>query len=178
MIMGIRERKKAQTNKILKEALQRLIDGNPINRTLRKKERIKINAKNVEDEAGVGRSALRHHPDVVKLINDFNSKINPRSQMGNSEMIPTSSNNDFIELQIKIDKLTEKLARTTKNLKKVSKLKNEYRNDIERLKLENTELREREHELIIALFEKVPIEERNAIFQKNEINFKKTLIRK
>ncbi|WP_348236463.1 bacterioferritin comigratory protein [Vibrio parahaemolyticus] len=60
----------ATKNKLLK-ALERLLEGKPENRELRKKARegkLKINNSTVEKEAGLSVGALRRHEDVQVII--------------------------------------------------------------------------------------------------------------
>jgi hypothetical protein len=57
-------------NKLIK-ALERLLEGKPENRELRKKARegkLKINNSTVEKEAGLSVGALRRHEDVQKMV--------------------------------------------------------------------------------------------------------------
>ncbi|MFA0156088.1 bacterioferritin comigratory protein [Vibrio sp. 10N.261.46.A3] len=60
----------ATKNKLI-NALERLLEGKPENRELRKKARegkLKINNSTVEKEAGLSVGALRNHPDIKDLI--------------------------------------------------------------------------------------------------------------
>ena len=60
----------ATKSKLLK-ALERLLEGKPENRELRKKTRegkLKINNSTVEKEAGLSVGALRRHEDVQAII--------------------------------------------------------------------------------------------------------------
>ncbi|MEZ8130175.1 bacterioferritin comigratory protein [Enterovibrio norvegicus] len=60
----------ATKNKLIK-ALERLLEGKPENRELRKKARegkLKINNSTVEKEAGLSVGALRRHDDVQTMI--------------------------------------------------------------------------------------------------------------
>lgn len=60
----------ATKNKLIK-ALERLLEGKPENRDLRKKARegkLKINNSTVEKEAGLSVGALRNHPDIKDMI--------------------------------------------------------------------------------------------------------------
>lgn len=60
----------ATKNKLIK-ALERLIEGKPENRELRKKARegkLKINNSTVEKEAGLSVGALRRHDDVRVMV--------------------------------------------------------------------------------------------------------------
>lgn len=61
---------KATKHKLL-EALERLLEGKPENRELRKKARegkLKINNSTVEKEAGLSVGSLRRHEDVRVMI--------------------------------------------------------------------------------------------------------------
>tara|TARA_R110001583_G_scaffold108357_7_gene257088 strand:+ start:265 stop:750 length:486 start_codon:yes stop_codon:yes gene_type:complete len=59
------------TKNKLKNALERLLEGKPENRELRKKARegkLKINNISVEKEAGLSVGALRRHEDVQNMV--------------------------------------------------------------------------------------------------------------
>ena len=62
----------ATKNKLLK-AIERLLEGKPENRELRKKARegkLKINNNTVEKEAGLSVGSLRNHPEIKAMIKD------------------------------------------------------------------------------------------------------------
>ncbi|HFQ5124761.1 MULTISPECIES: bacterioferritin comigratory protein [Vibrio] len=66
----------ATKNKLIK-ALERLLEGKPENRELRKKARegkLKINNSTVEKEAGLSVGALRRHEDIRDMVKDKSLK--------------------------------------------------------------------------------------------------------
>ncbi|NOI30901.1 bacterioferritin comigratory protein [Vibrio coralliilyticus] len=66
----------ATKNKLIK-ALERLLEGKPENRELRKKARegkLKINNSTVEKEAGLSVGALRRHEDIRDIVKDKSLK--------------------------------------------------------------------------------------------------------
>lgn len=66
----------ATKNKLIK-ALERLLEGKPENRELRKKARegkLKINNSTVEKEAGLSVGALRRHEDIRYMVKDKSLK--------------------------------------------------------------------------------------------------------
>lgn len=76
---------KTTTRKTLMDALQRLIEGSPNNRELRKKAqsgKLKINNNAVEKEAGLSVGVLRNHPDIKELIK--NKSLDVRVGKSNS----------------------------------------------------------------------------------------------
>tara|TARA_R110002094_G_scaffold158569_2_gene144486 strand:+ start:106 stop:627 length:522 start_codon:yes stop_codon:yes gene_type:complete len=161
--MSLREKKKKQTNKKLRDALQRLIDKKPTNRELKKRDNVKVNDLNVQKEAGVSIGAIRHHPDVATLIKNH--------QLGLSTETPcVSSNEAEIVLRAQIEDLKEKLATTKKKLKKETDLKKEYSEKAIRLESENLRLVGDQHQLTQALFNAVPIEARNKLFKRAYTN--------
>lgn len=67
----------ATKNKLI-NALERLLEGKPENRELRKKARegkLKINNISVEKEAGLSVGALRRHNDVVLMIKNKSLEV-------------------------------------------------------------------------------------------------------
>lgn len=87
----------ATKNKLLK-ALERLLEGKPENRELRKKARqskLKINNSTVEREAGLSVGALRRHEDVQVLIKT--ESLEARVTQDDSSQTPT----DVLQAEIK-----------------------------------------------------------------------------
>ncbi|MYM57890.1 bacterioferritin comigratory protein [Vibrio sp. OCN044] len=88
-----------QTTKIkLIKALERLLEGKPENRELRKKARegkLKINNSTVEKEAGLSVGALRRHEDIRDMVKDKSLKA--RVAQDDSSESPI----DFLQSEIK-----------------------------------------------------------------------------
>lgn len=87
----------ATKNKLLK-ALDRLLEGKPENRGLRKKARegkLKINNSSVEKEAGLSVGALRRHDDVKLLIKT--KSLEARASQDDSSQTPI----DVLEAEIR-----------------------------------------------------------------------------
>ncbi len=87
----------ATKSKLLK-ALERLLEGKPENRELRKKARegkLKINNSAVEKEAGLSVGALRRHEDVQVIIKT--KSLENRVSQDNSSQTPI----DVLEAEVK-----------------------------------------------------------------------------
>lgn len=103
----------ATKNKLIK-ALERLLEGKPENRELRKKVRegkLKINNSNVEKEAGLSVGALRRHEDIRVMVK--NKSLEARVTQDDSAQSPIDVLQAEIE-QLKSDK-TQANKREKKN---------------------------------------------------------------
>jgi hypothetical protein len=165
--MSKRDLDKKKTNTRLREALQRLIDKVPTDRELKKRSNVKVNALTVQQEAGVSVGALRHHPDISILIAEYKG-----NKIKASSSSPDIADSDFVKLQIKVDALTKRVNKLKASLENETKLKEEYRAKSEYLGQINQELLEEEHQLIQALLNKVPLEDRHSLFQKYDSGLK------
>ena len=112
---------------------------------MRKKTVVKLNKSNVEKEAGLSAGALRHHPDIVKIIEGAT---------------PNNSHNadDVASLTEKVDKLeasNRKLkvesTRDKKDAEQAEKTLREYQSEY--------------HQTVTALFFKIPINEREEVIK-------------
>ncbi|MFA0049637.1 bacterioferritin comigratory protein [Vibrio breoganii] len=73
---------KQATKNALKNALERLIKGEPTNFDLKKKARLgklKVNNNTVEKEAGLSTGALRYYPDIKAMIKSRSLKAKVES---------------------------------------------------------------------------------------------------
>lgn len=164
--MSIRDTEKQKTNQRLREALQRLIVGEPTNSELKRRAKLKVSARTVQQEAGVSIGVIRHHPEVAKLIADYKSgRVSYQTEELDGVADEVSSG-DLLKLQLEVDKLKNKVQRLTDNLKKEKALKEEYRAHASELKAQNEELLSRDHLLVQALFNKVPLPDRDELFKK------------
>jgi hypothetical protein len=161
--MSKRDLDKKKTNTRLREALQRLIDKVPTDRELKKRSNVKVNALTVQQEAGVSVGALRHHPDISILIAEYKGK-KIKLSASNHDI----AESDFVKLQLKVDALTKRVNKLKSSLENETKLKEEYRAKAEYLEQVNRELLEEDHQLMQALLNKVPLEDRHSLFQKHE----------
>lgn len=164
--MSIREAEKHKTNQRLRESLQRLIDGNPTDMELRRRANLKVSARTVQQEAGVSIGAIRHHPDVAKLIEDYKNSGKSKPDETPDAAAVGVPNNDLLKLQLEVNKLKNKVKRQAENLKKEKLLKEEYRAQADGFKAQNEEILSDEHQLMQALFSKVPLPERAELFRK------------
>jgi hypothetical protein len=164
--MSIREKEKQKTNQRLKEALQRLIDKVPTERELKRRDKVKVNALTVQQEAGVSVGAIRHHPDVGILIKEYQQKEKGKGKP--TQTTPVELGADFAKLQLKIEVQAQRIEKLKNNLATEKKLKEEYRAKAEYLGKINQELLEEEHQLMQALLNKVPLEDRHSLFKKHE----------
>jgi hypothetical protein len=165
--MSLREKKKKQTNKKLRDALQRLIDKNPTNRELKKRDNVKINDLNVQKEAGVSIGAIRHHTDVATLIKNHQLGLTTNPD---EETTGAVSNEAEATMRAQLEDLKDKLESTKNKLKKETALKKEYSEKAIRLESENLRLLGEQHQLTQALFNAVPIETRDKLFKRAESN--------
>lgn len=93
-------------NRLIK-ALDRLLNGNPENRELRKKARegkLKINNSTVEKEAGLSVGALRRHEDIKEMVKT--KSLESRVNANGSDQSPI----DILYAEIKQLKFEKSLA--------------------------------------------------------------------
>ncbi|MCF7497929.1 hypothetical protein L3V35_23340 [Vibrio sp. L5-1] len=133
-------RNKDASRKALLAAISRIKEQTYTHKDLRKKTVVKLNKSNVEKEAGLSAGALRHHPDIVKVIEGASSNNN-------------HSADDVAILTEKVDKL-EALNRKLKT-ESISDKK-----DAEQAEKTLKEYQSEYHQTVTALFFKIPINER------------------
>ena len=133
-------RNKDASRKALLDAISRIKEQTYTHKDLKKKNVVKLNKSNVEKEAGLSGGALRHHPDVVDLIE------NPSANENHSD-------DDVASLTEKVDKLKAlngelkaESARNEKDAEQAQKTLKEYQSEY--------------HQTVTALFFKIPIDER------------------
>ncbi|OED67143.1 hypothetical protein A165_08240 [Vibrio tasmaniensis ZS-17] len=138
-------RNKDASRKALLDAISRIKDQTYTHKDLKKKNVVKLNKSNVEKEAGLSAGALRHHPDIVKLIEDLSPNKN-------------HSDDDVASLTEKVDKLEAlngelkaESARDKKDAKQAKKTLEEYQSEY--------------HQTVTVLFFKIPINEREEVIK-------------
>lgn len=132
-------RNKDASRKALLDAISRIKEQTYTHKDLQKKNVVKLNKSNVEKEAGLSVGALRHHPDIVKLIE------NPSPNKNHSD--------DVASLTEKVDKL--------KALNGELKAENARdKKDAEQAKQTLKEYQSEYHQTVTALFFKIPFNER------------------
>tara|TARA_B100000700_G_C14964300_1_gene818092 strand:- start:1012 stop:1530 length:519 start_codon:yes stop_codon:yes gene_type:complete len=158
--MPIRATQKEKTATKAEAAIQRILEGTYTNKILIKRKRngkkIKLNQSTVEMEAGLGVRTLRNHPNVLEKID----KINNPELVENQPVFSTNYSSTEVE-KLKNDKKT------------LQKQKNEQ---LEKYKLERTKRMSLENinkeihanyiQLTCALFDLVPQQERQDLFDK------------
>ncbi|WP_323066400.1 hypothetical protein [Aeromonas jandaei] len=145
--MSFRATQKEKSKCRFKAAIERLKAGNVISKELIGKKNLKINRFNVEIEAGMSKGSLRHYPEIVDQINEITCKANTE---------PCKSD----ILDIKIDRLKIKL-------KHSNSLRKKYFDELTTIEDAMKVQLASHHELVVALFDKIPESERNELFLKN-----------
>lgn len=152
--MGTRQAKVLNTKKKLIEALGRLKNGTYTNRKLKSKKVVKVNAYNVEIEAGSSIGTLRNHPEIKDEIDNYEPNA------ANAENVnPTLSEKKLLKAVTANKELKAQLSKVKSELKRV---KEESKVISEKLDRQIVE----EHELIVALMANVNIHECKIIFKK------------
>lgn len=151
--MSLREIKKQKTTDEFMEAIKRIVNQEPKCKELKKKldegKLLKLNATNVEKEAGKGYNSTRHHQVVLNEIERING-LECGVKRGGLQAI-----------------VSLKSERKEKN-KEIKNLKNEIKSknaEIEMLKSVNLSLHAHYRELTSALYDKIPQEEREELFE-------------
>ncbi|AOT07146.1 hypothetical protein [Pseudoalteromonas luteoviolacea] len=152
--MSLREIKKQKTADQLMEAIKRIVDNQPTCKDLKNKiaagKQLKLNPTNVEKEAGLSYNSTKSHKPVLDEIDRINSlKVN---EAGNNAR-----------------KIANQKIQRAKKSKEINSLKDEIKSkndEIEMLKRVNLNLHSHCRELTTALYQKIPQEEREALFDK------------
>lgn len=156
--MPIRDLKKEKTAAKAQAAITRIVEGIYTNKTLKKRKKVKLNQSTVEMEAGLGVSSLRNHPDILALIENQN---NPKGQDNLS-----ADSSDIYHLQnqiIQLKKQKKELQKQKKELTQKYQLKFSKHQSLEDI---NKEIHADYIQLTSALFDLVPQEERQDLFEK------------
>lgn len=143
--MNLRMTEKEKTKQNLREAIERLKNGNITAKVLLGKKAIKINRLTVEIEAGMSKGALRHHPDIVAEINAIAGAASAEPQPKTKPETP-------------VDELKKKIA-----LK--DGLRKQYYDELLATKEAMKAQLAAQLELVVALFNKIPASERNGLFK-------------
>ncbi|MFM5366848.1 hypothetical protein ACET85_13640 [Aeromonas veronii] len=143
--MNLRATEKEKTKQSLREAIERLKSGNVTAKTLLGKKNIKINRLTVEIEAGMSKGSLRHHPDIV-------AEINALAGLASQSALPEEKSVTPVE------ELKKKIA-----LK--DGLRKQYYDELLATREAMKTQLEAQHELVVALFDKIPLEVRNGLFE-------------
>lgn len=149
--MSLREMKKRKTNKALREAIDRIVAQTPNSKKLQEKlkeGKLKLNRTNVEIEADKGYGVIKYHSDVKELIYEINNPPLPFTDQSSVEK----------------QKFQEKFDRQKLSLKNTEAELEEKISEIELLKSVNERLHAHCRELTSALFELVPQEQREKLF--------------
>ena len=154
--MSLRDIKKEKTAKRAREAMQRIINGLPKNKKLKKRNALKLNQSTVEKEAGISVSSLKHHPDILKEIMDYNSPVTEKtlSTLTSNQNEPV--NVYLLKKEIETLKKQKKAAIKAKN--NAIELNKEYSQDISKLKYDNKALHSHHAQVVSAMFEIIPLE--------------------
>ncbi|MDO6834058.1 hypothetical protein Q4596_00395 [Pseudoalteromonas carrageenovora] len=153
-MMSLRKTNTLKTKKKLIEAFERIKSGTYTNRKLKNKKNVKVNAYNVEIEAGSSVGTLRNHPEIKEKIESYE---------------PASINNENSTLlELRLSRALQK----NKNLKaQLDKTRAELKRIKEESQIINDELDNNivnEHELIVALMDNVEIDKCQTIFKKQD----------
>ncbi|MEK2012407.1 bacterioferritin comigratory protein [Vibrio parahaemolyticus] len=152
-----RDLKFQRTKKALFDALERLKEGKPSSLKLKiklQKGKLKINRRTVEEEAGLSSGVLRNHDDVVRAI-----KQSANQQIAAKKELPSLS-----EVNAEVN------AAMKARLKKQTELKEEYYDETKRLTDAMDTQLTAQHELVTALFNKIPLEEHDKLFRSKVVS--------
>jgi hypothetical protein len=156
--MTFRDSLKERTALRIREAIERIKLGQPTNRELKKRKNLKLNKCTVEIEAELSTGSLRHYPEIITEINNYNPALKEISSSFSDD-----SDASLVLLQQENTKLKQqkKLANKEK-IEENSKARN-LADEIEKLKRENVAIHQYYTKTIAALFELVPQEQRQLL---------------
>ncbi|EGR0670863.1 hypothetical protein E4T17_18215 [Vibrio vulnificus] len=138
-------RNKDASRKALLDAISRIKEQTYTHKDLRKKAVVKLNKSNVEKEAGLSAGALRHHPDIVKVIEGASSNNNHSAD--------------------DVASLTEKVNKLESSNKKLKLESIRDKKDAEQAKKTLEEYQSKYHQTVTALFFKIPMDEREELIK-------------
>ena len=144
-----KERKFKKTNRALWEALDRLKKGQPISSELKERKKLKVNNYAVEIEAGLSIGVLKNHPDVKKAIKVYQDQL-ALTEHGLSDYEDVA--------QYKIKEIRERL-------KKETEQKKQYVTELDRVNISMKNELAAHHEVVVAMFNKVPLSEREPLMR-------------
>jgi FtsZ-binding cell division protein ZapB len=163
--MTFRDSLKERTALRIREAIERIKLGQPKNRELKKRKNLKLNKSTVEKEADLSTGALRHYPEIIKEINDYQPALKEISASFSDD-----SDASLILLQQEHAKLKQQKKLVNKaKVEESSKAKN-LADEIERLKHENVAIHQYYTKTIAALFELVPQEKRHLLLSELRVS--------
>lgn len=169
-ISKAKEKKYQQTKQSLRDALNRLIKGEPTVAKLKDKLRegtLKINLSSVEKEASKGSGTLRNHGDVKDDIEKAEyARINGK---------PNIASDSADDTRDEIERLNEKLKDVKGKLKTERRLKNENTDEVHRLQKAFHNQLDEHHSLTQALFEAIDVVKRQEMMEKLLQNRKRKL---
>jgi len=128
------------------EAINRIKSGTVTNKELKTRNSVKLNRSTVEKEAGLGVGSLRHYPDIVEKIDGVSD--DGLIAQGKYEALKNENK------KLKIDK------------RDISKDRDVHKKAAEKAKLNLNKKLSAQHQLVTALFDRVPIEEREELMKK------------
>ncbi len=149
--MSLRKMNKQKTNQSLREAIERIIAKQPQSKKLQKKlkeGKLKLNKTNVEIEADRGYGVIKYHSDVEQLIDKLNNP--PPMFTDQSSVVQQKLEENFNKQKLSLKKTETELA------EKISEIK--------LLESVNKRLHAHCRELTSALFELVPQDQREKLF--------------
>ncbi|WP_305839887.1 hypothetical protein [Photobacterium leiognathi] len=138
-------RNKDASRKALLDAISKIKEQTYTHKDLRKKKVVKLNRSNVEKEAGLSAGALRHHPDIVKVIQGA-----------------SPNNNHSAE---DVESLTEKVDELEASNRELKAERTRYEMDAKQANKTLKEYQAEYHQTVTALFFKIPISEREGVIK-------------
>lgn len=157
--MSIRDTEKAKTAKKIIAAMERIKSGTPNHRELKKRTNLKLNQSTVEKESGLSTGALRHHREILAEIIEYNApEINVASDCLGVNSVIAKSDNEKLQTQKK---------KAIKAKHDAQERNKELKDCVNRLDRENKALHKHHAQVICALFDLIPQEERIGLFEKD-----------
>jgi len=138
-------RDKDATRKNFLAAIERIKSGTITNKELKARKSVKLNRSTVEKETGLKAGALRHYKDITDIIDG----------VSDDGLI---SNEKYEELKNENKKLKKDKGDALKD-------RDTYKEDADNAKSNLNKELSAQHQLVTALFYKVPIEEREELMK-------------
>ena len=158
--MSLRDIEKEKTAQKARAAMERIKSGTPNNLKLKKRKNLKLNQNTVEIETGLSVRALKHHPEILTEIMDYKA---PRIDSGDNN----ASDVIAVLLKRENEKLKEQKKKALKATRNTQESNEKLSDKIDKLERENKALHKRHAEMVSALFNMIPQEAVNGLFEKD-----------
>jgi hypothetical protein len=165
--MSLRSVDKEKTAQKAREAIERIKQGVPKNRKLKKRTKLKLNQNTVEIEAGLSIRALKHHPDVLMEIQEYTDsilKVGSIAKVDSTDTVDSSANLGLLKREVV--KLKEQKKKLLQEKRDDSSQRKSDLQTIVDLREYNKAMQQNHAEVVSAMYNLIPQEQRSNLFER------------